>query len=84
MSNIDEISGAKVNFGGNRKHRRGSSGSGGKWRFKSQRTTRTWTPNLRKVKVIFNGILSIKKVTMKTYKKLRTGEAVKGHVLASA
>lgn len=83
MSKVDEITGAKVNFGGNRKHRRGSSGAGGNWRFKSQRTTRTWTPNLRKVKVLFNGVVEIKQVTMKTYKKLRKGEAVKGHVLAA-
>lgn len=82
MSRIDEITGIKTRHGGNRKHRRGSSGSGGVWRFKSQRTLRTWRPNLRIVKVLFNGKVEKKKVAMSTYKKLRTGAAVNGYVLA--
>jgi ribosomal protein L28 len=82
MSRKDEITGTKTQFGGNRKHKRGSSGAGGVWRFKSTRTLRNWKPNLREVKVLFNGKIEKKKVSMKTYKKLRTGASVKGHVLA--
>lgn len=82
MARKCDISGSKTQFGGNRKHRRGSSGSGGAWRFKSTRTTRTWKPNLREVRVSFAGKIQKVKVSMKTYKKLRTGEPVKGYVLA--
>lgn len=83
MSKKCDISGTKTRHGGNRKHKRGSSGSGGVWRFKSQRTTRTWKPNMRKAKVVKNGKLETVNVAMKIYKKLRAGHSVNGYTLAA-
>ncbi|MFS8131107.1 MAG: large ribosomal subunit protein bL28 [Candidatus Dojkabacteria bacterium] len=71
MARVDELTGKKTGFGGNHKHRRGSSGGGGVWRFKAPNTKRTWKPNLRKVKLTVNGETKRVKVSMKTYKKLR-------------
>jgi large subunit ribosomal protein L28 len=70
MSRICEITGRKTSFGGNHKHRRGSSGGGGVWKNKAQNTKRTWKPNLRKVRVLVNGTPKKTKVSMKAYKKL--------------
>lgn len=86
MSRKCDITGKKSSHGGNRKHRKGSSGSGGNWRFKSQRTTRTWEPNLREVRVINirTGVKEKLKVAMSTYKKLRqltNGEHLNGYAL---
>lgn len=82
MARQCDITGSKTQHGGNRKHRRGKSGAGGAWRFKSTRTTRTWKPNLREVRVTFAGKVQKVKVSMKAYKKLRSGEAVNGYQLA--
>lgn len=82
MARKCDISGTKTAHGGNREHRRGSSGAGGQWRFKSQRTTRTWKPNLRKAKVLRDGKVETVNVAMKIYKKLRAGESVNGYTLA--
>lgn len=71
MARVDELTGKKTSFGGNHKHRRGSSGGGGVWRFKAPNTKRTWKPNLRKVKLTVNGVTKRVKISMKTYKKLR-------------
>ncbi len=72
MSRICEITGKKTSFGGNHKHRRGSSGGGGAWKFKAQNTNRTWLPNLRKLKVsLQDGRTKTIKVSMKAYKKIR-------------
>jgi len=71
MARRDEITGKQTSFGGNKKHKRGSSGSGGVWAFKAPNTKRTWKPNLRKVKVEINGVSKRIKVSMKTYKKMR-------------
>ena len=60
--------------GGNRKHRRGSSGGGGAWRFKSQRTLRSWKPNLRPITINENGTVSRELICMKCYKRLRKEE----------
>lgn len=84
MSRTCELTGRTTLHGGNRKHRRGKSGAGGPWRFKSQRTTRTWEPNLRMVSVVSNGKVEKMKISMKAYKKLRQGEAIKGYRLAVA
>ncbi|MEO6729359.1 MAG: L28 family ribosomal protein [Candidatus Dojkabacteria bacterium] len=77
MARVDELTGKKTAFGGNHKHRRGSSGGGGVWKFKAQNTKRTWKPNLRKVKLTVNGATKRVKVSMKTYKKLRKMAEVK-------
>ncbi|MFW5702945.1 MAG: large ribosomal subunit protein bL28 [Candidatus Dojkabacteria bacterium] len=82
MARKCELTGRKTRSGGNRKHRRGSSGAGGNWRFKSTRTTRKWNANLRKVKVMLNGKVEKMTVSMKAYKKLRKGESIDGYVLA--
>jgi len=71
MSRVCDITGTKKAFGHNMKHRRGSSGGGGKWRFKSQKTNREWVPNLRKIKVEDDGVNKTIKVSMKAYKTLR-------------
>lgn len=83
MSNTDALTGKKTMFGGNRKHRRGSSGGGGAWSFRAQRTLRQWKPNLRKVKLqeVATGKIENLKISMKTYKKLRGGNTVKGYRL---
>ncbi len=71
MARQCEILGKKTSFGGNKKHRRGASGGGGKWKFKAPNTKRTWKPNLRKVKLEIDGQVKRVKVSMKAYKKLR-------------
>lgn len=71
MARECEITGKKTAFGGNKKHRRGKSGSGGVWAYKAPNTNRTWKPNLRKVKVEINGQTKRIKVSMKAYKKMR-------------
>jgi len=75
MSRVCEITGKKTAFGGNHKHRRGSSGGGGAWAFKAQNTKRQWKPNLRKVKLMVNGQSRRVKISMKAYKRLRKVEA---------
>ncbi|BCX13823.1 MAG: hypothetical protein KatS3mg085_355 [Candidatus Dojkabacteria bacterium] len=71
MSRQCDLSGKKTAFGHSKKHRRGSSGGGGQWRFKAPTTNRTWRPNLRKLKVVMNGTPVTIKVSMKMYKKLK-------------
>ena len=82
MARTDQLTGKKTRFGGNRKHRRGSSGAGGTWRFKSQRTLRTWKINGRMARVVKNGKVTRVKVAMSTYNKLRKGSSVNGYKLA--
>ena len=84
MARKDELTGKKTMFGGSRKHKRGSSGGGGVWRFKAQRTARTWRPNLRKVKLqdTISGDISTFKISMKTYKKLRKDGKFQNYTLA--
>jgi ribosomal protein L28 len=84
MSRKCDITGKKVMFGGNRKHRRGSSGGGGVWRFKAQRTAKSWRPNLRKTKLVDTntGTTATYKISMKAYKKLRSGDTLDNFVLA--
>lgn len=74
MSRKCDLSGTKTSFGNNKKHKRGSSGGGGHWRFKAPKTKRTWKPNLRKIKVLVNGTPKTIKVSMKMYKLLRKME----------
>lgn len=71
MSRVCELTGKKTVFGGSHKHRRGSSGGGGVWRFKAPNTNRSWKPNLRKVKLEVNGQVKRVKISMKAYKKLK-------------
>jgi ribosomal protein L28 len=82
MSRKCDITGKKVETGHSKKHRRGSSGGGGQWRFKSQKTKREWRPNLRKAKVVKDGVKQTVTVSMKAYKKLRTGSSLNGYTLA--
>ena len=82
MSRICALTGRKVAFGHNMKHRRGSSGGGGAWRFRSHKTNRTWSPNLRKVKVNFEGKVQTITISMKGYKALRNFGSVDGVTLA--
>ncbi|MCA9383153.1 50S ribosomal protein L28 [Candidatus Dojkabacteria bacterium] len=84
MARKDDLTGKKTMFGGARKHQRGSSGGGGVWRFKAQRTARTWRPNLRKVRLmdLSTGKVANYKVAMKTYKKLRKEGQFQNYVLA--
>lgn len=76
MARKSEISGAKTSFGNAKKHRRGQSGAGGRWRFKAPKTRRTWKPNLRKAKVKVNGTVKRMKMTMKDYKKLKQEDKI--------
>ncbi len=82
MSRECALTGTKTQYGGNRKHKRGSSGAGGVWRFKATRTTRTWKPNLKKVRLEKAGVAEVLKISMKAYKKLRQGGSIEGYVLA--
>ncbi len=82
MSRFCVLTGRKTTYGHNMKHRRGSSGGGGAWRFKSQKTNRTWEPNLRKVKVIVDDKVQTVKVSMKAYKALRNNGSIDGIRLA--
>lgn len=84
MARKCDITDKKIMFGGSRKHKRGSSGGGGVWRFKAQRTARVWKPNLKKVALIevATGKQDTYKISMKAYKKLRTGESLEGYKLA--
>ncbi len=71
MARECELTGRKTSFGNRKQHRRGSSGSGGVWRFKAPKTRRTWKPNLRKVKLNVNGTVRRVTVSMKAYKRLK-------------
>jgi len=84
MANRDALTGKGSMFGGHRKHRRGSSGGGGAWSFRAQRTLRQWKPNLRKVRLtqIATGKIANLKISMKTYKRLRKGGVIEGYKLA--
>lgn len=82
MARICELTGRKTSFGHKMKHRRGSSGGGGAWRFRAQKTNRTWLPNLRKVKVNVEGKVETITVSMKAYKALRKFGSVDGVTLA--
>ncbi len=82
MSRQCQLTGAKTQHGGNRKHKRGSSGAGGVWRYKAPRTSRTWQPNLRSVRLEKAGEVVKMKISMKAYKKLRRGESIDGYKLA--
>lgn len=81
MSRVCKLTGRKTSFGHNMKHRRGSSGGGGKWRFKSHKTNRTWKPNLRKVKVKKDSKVETIQVSMKAYKVLRERGSFEGYTL---
>lgn len=74
MSRICDLSGTKTSFGNRKKHRRGSSGGGGVWRFKAPKTKRTWKPNLRKLRIMVEGKPQTIKVSMKMYKRIRKEE----------
>lgn len=82
MARVCELTGRSTSYGHNMKHRRGSSGGGGAWRFRSQKTRRTWLPNLRKVKVIRDGKAETITVSMKAYKALRKFGSMDGVSLA--
>jgi len=82
MSRVCDLTGSKKAFGHNMKHRRGSSGGGGKWRFKAHKTNRIWTPNLRKIAVVIEGVTTRIKVSMKAYKTLRNKGSIDGVTLA--
>lgn len=71
MSRVCDLSGKKKSFGNSKKHRRGSSGGGGVWKYKAQKTKRTWKPNLRKVRMEIDGKMQTVKISMKMYKRLR-------------
>jgi len=84
MSRVCELTNKKTIFGGSRKHKRGSSGGGGVWQFKAQRTPRTWKLNLRKTKLVnaITGKPETLKISMKSYKRLKKGVVYKGYKLA--
>lgn len=81
MARKCDLTGRRTTTGNNKKHKRGSSGGGGVWRFKSQKTKRTWKPNLRKVKVEMDGRVQTITVSMKAYKILRERGNFKGATL---
>lgn len=83
MSKICDLTGRKTTYGHNMKHRRGASGGGGAWKFRAQKTRRTWEPNLRKVAVIVDDKKETLKISMKAYKALRKYGELKGVRLAN-
>jgi ribosomal protein L28 len=83
MSKICDLTGRKTTYGHKMKHRRGSSGGGGAWRFRAQKTRRTWEPNLKKVDVIVDGKQVKLKISMKAYKALRKYGQLRGVTLAN-
>jgi ribosomal protein L28 len=82
MARVCDITGRKTSFGHKMKHRRGSSGGGGAWAFRSHKSLRTWLPNLRKIRVNINGQVETIRVSMKAYKALRKNGSVNGITLA--
>ena len=85
MARACKITGTKTAFGTSHKHKRGSSGGGGVWRYKAQRTNRTWRPNLveKKIKDLSTGKVEKMKISMKAYKKLRKDGQLNNFALAS-
>lgn len=81
----DVLTGKSPMFGKSRKHKRGSSGGGGVWRFKAQATPKKWKINSRKVKLVekATGKVDTYTVSMKTYKRLRNFGSFQGFELAS-
>ncbi len=72
MARFCAICEKQTTFGGNKKHKRGSSGGGGVWRYKAPNTKRSWKPNLRKIVIEDEDGRKLKlDVCMKCYKKLR-------------
>ncbi|KXK09871.1 MAG: L28 family ribosomal protein [Candidatus Dojkabacteria bacterium] len=71
MARVCDLTGRRTSTGNHKKHRRGSSGGGGAWSYRSQKVKRTWKPNLRKVKVNMDGKVQVITVSMKAYKTLR-------------
>jgi len=66
MSRICYFTGKTTTIGNQRKHN-----YGGGWAFRAHRTTRTWKPNLRKLKIVEDGTPKTVYVSMKFYKKLK-------------
>jgi|GEM_PF-1193968 len=88
MARTCEVSGVSTRYGSSTKHKRGSSGAGGVWRFKGPKTKRNWAPNLRLVMAQYTTptgkqVVGKVKVAMKIYKKMRTGASVNGYKLAA-
>lgn len=65
MGKVCYFSGKKTTYGNSRKHN-----YGGGWAFRAQRTSRTWKPNLRKIKIVEDGVKKTVWISMKYYKKL--------------
>lgn len=82
MSRLCDLTGRKTTYGHKMKHRRGSSGGGGAWKFRAQKTNRTWEPNLRKARVIVGDKVETVKISMKAYKALRNNGSIDGIRLA--
>jgi ribosomal protein L28 len=53
-----------VSFGGHRKHK-----AGGRWEYRSPRTSKKLKPNLRTMSIVENGNKKVVDVCMKCYKK---------------
>ena len=85
MAKECKLTGKTKSFGHQKKHKRGSSGGGGVWRYKAPKTKRTWEPNFRKAKVVNpDGKQEKIIVSMKAYKKLRQDNSFRGYKLVES
>jgi len=66
MSKVCYVSGKTTAFGRNRKHN-----YGGGWAYRAHATSRTWKPNLRKLRIVEDGTPRTVWISMKYYKKLK-------------
>ena len=66
MARVCDITGKKTIIGAKRKHKHSEG-----WKFRAQKTSRKWQPNLRKVTVVMDGVKKKLTVSMKAYKKLQ-------------
>jgi large subunit ribosomal protein L28 len=65
MARICELCGKKTVYGRRKRHHHAIG-----WLYRAPRTSRTWKPNLRKVKVTKDGVTKKITVCMRCYKKM--------------
>ena len=73
MARKCDVTGKKTIIGAKRKHKHSEG-----WKFRAQKTSRTWKPNLRKATIVEDGKKKQVRVSVKAYKKLaKEGKIVK-------
>lgn len=65
MANKCQVTGKKTIIGNKRRHKHSEG-----WKFRAQKTSRTWKPNLRKATVLIEGKKQKVTLSVKAYKQL--------------